>query len=303
MRTVVSSMSSAKELITKKAQLDAQLWMKNGIDPTEFIGSLSVLNDLLDSTVSVSTSTIGNLADLTSELDSLLSTTEDMLDTLDEVVDVIDDYKGLPQDFTAEGKKLADLVNTTLERVNTLLADVPALSETLNQLTSDATSATDKGVELLESVNKSLTTGYDLLDSANTILRSVRSQSDSSLQTSIDGVLDVLDKAARSNSASSMHKATDSIHSALDDAEKDLEDDTNVLNIDSSANLQSVTSDKNPTPTSVQFILRTKEITVDDDDDAITSDQDAADEGVLARIVNIFKKLFTAIAGVFVSND
>ena len=226
-----------------------------------------------------------------------------MLDTLDEVVDVIDDYKGLPQDFTAEGKKLADLVNTTLERVNTLLADVPALSESLNQLTSDATSAADKGVELLESVNKSLTTGYDLLDSANTILRSVRSQSDSSLQTSIDGVLDVLDKAARSNSASSMHKATDSIHSALDDAEKDLEDDTNVLNIDSSANLQSVTSDKNPTPTSVQFILRTKEITVDDDDDAITSDQDAADEGVLARIVNIFKKLFTAIAGVFVSND
>ena len=306
MRTVVSSMSSAKQLIAQKATFDANVWAANGVDPTDiyaFSQALNGLNTLLDSTVSVSTSTIGNLANLTSELDSLLSTTEDMLDTLDEVVSVIDDYKGLPQDFTAEGKKLADLVNTTLERVNTLLADIPALSESLNQLTSDATSAADKGVELLESVNKSLTTGYDLLDSVNTILRSVRSQADSSLQTSIDGVLDVLDKAARSNSASSMHKATDSIHSAIDDAEKDLEDDTNVLNIDSSADLQSVTSDKNPTPTSVQFILRTKEISVDDDDDAITSDQDAADEGVLARIVNIFKKLFTAIVGVFTSDN
>ena len=61
----------------------------------------------------------------------------------------------------------------------------------------------------------------------------------------------------------------------------DLEDDTNILNIDSSADLQSVTSSMNPTPSSLQFILRTQEISTDDDDDAITSDQDAADEGVL----------------------
>ena len=42
---------------------------------------------------------------------------------------------------------------------------------------------------------------------------------------------------------------------------------------------------------------------MDDDDDDGTSDQDAADEGVFARICNIFKKLFTAITGVFASDD
>ena len=66
---------------------------------------------------------------------------------------------------------------------------------------------------------------------------------------------------------------------------------------------QSVTSSINPTPSSLQFILRTQEISTDDDDDAVTSDQDAADEGVLARIVNIFKKLASAIYGVFASEE
>ena len=76
-----------------------------------------------------------------------------------------------------------------------------------------------------------------------------------------------------------------------------------MLNIDTSADLESVTSSMNPSPSSLQFILRTEEISVDDDDDDGISDQDAADEGVFARICNIFKKLFTAIAGVFASDD
>ena len=124
-----------------------------------------------------------------------------------------------------------------------------------------------------------------------------------STQTMLDGLLDVLDKASRSNSSNELQNATDDIHNAIDNAKTDLEDDTNILNIDSSADLQSVTSSMNPTPSSLQFILRTQEISTDDDDDAITSDQDAADEGVLARIVNIFKKLASAIYGVFASEE
>ena len=89
----------------------------------------------------------------------------------------------------------------------------------------------------------------------------------------------------------------------MDDAEKDLEEDTNVLNIDAQAELQSVTSSQNPTPASLQFILRTHEITIDDDEGTAAADQGQADEGVLARIGNIFRKLFSAIYGVFASEE
>ncbi len=243
------------------------------------------------------------LEKVTKEMSNLLDATNSMLKDLEDIADVFDDYKGLPQDFTQEGKKLTELANGSLDRVNKMLADVPALRESLDSLTKTATSSIDKTTDLMSSTTKALSASYDLMNTANSVLRSVRSQADASTQTTIDSLLDTLGKLSGSTASGQMQTATDSIHSAVKDAETDLEDDTNVLNIDTSADLQSVTSSMNPAPSSLQFILRTEEISVDDDKDNGISDQDAADEGVFARICNVFKKLFTAIAGVFASDD
>lgn len=243
------------------------------------------------------------LKSVTEEMSDLLNATNSLLKDLEDIADVFDEYKGLPQDFTAEGKKLTELANGSLDRVNKMLADIPALRESLDSLTKTATASIDKTTDLMSSTTKALSTSYDLMNTANSVLRSVRSQADASTQTTIDSLLDTLGKLSGSTASGQMQTATNSIHSAVKDAETDLEDDTNVLNIDTSADLESVTSSMNPSPSSLQFILRTEEISVDDDDDDGISDQDAADEGVFARICNIFKKLFTAITGVFASDD
>lgn len=243
------------------------------------------------------------LKSVTKEMSDLLDATNSLLKDLEDIADVFDEYKGLPQDFTQEGKKLTELANGSLDRVNKMLADIPALRESLDSLTKTATSSIDKTTDLMSSTTKALSTSYDLMNTANSVLRSVRSQADASTQTTIDSLLDTLGKLSGSTASGQMQTATNSIHSAVKDAETDLEDDTNVLNIDTSADLESVTSSMNPSPSSLQFILRTEEISVDDDDDDGISDQDAADEGVFARICNIFKKLFTAITGVFTSDD
>ena len=243
------------------------------------------------------------LESVTEKMSDLLNATNSLLKDLEDIADVFDEYKGLPQDFTAEGKKLTELANGSLDRVNKMLADIPALRESLDTMTTTANSAIDKTTSLITSTKKALSTSYDLVNTANSVLRSVRSQADASTQATIDSLLDTLGKLSGSTASGQMQTATDSIHSAVKDAETDLEDDTNVLNIDTSADLESVTSSMNPSPSSLQFILRTEEISVDDDDDDGISDQDAADEGVFARICNIFKKLFTAITGVFMSDD
>lgn len=237
------------------------------------------------------------------QMTDLLNATNSLLKDLEDIADVFDDYKGLPQDFTQEGKKLTELANGSLDRVNKMLADIPALRESLDTMTTTANSAIDKTTSLITSTKKALSTSYDLVNTANSVLRSVRSQADASTQATIDSLLDTLGKLSGSTASGKMQTATNSIHSAVKDAETDLEDDTNVLNIDTSAELQSVTSNMNPAPSSLQFILRTKEISVDDDKDSGVSDQDAADEGVFARICNVFKKLFTAITSVFASDD
>ena len=279
----------------------------NGVISAKMYQSMAQLLSTLSSRCKALTDTLegaaSNLSATAKSLSGLLGTTDSILDNLDDICDVLDDYKGLGQDFTAEGKKLTELANTTLGRVNQQLTEIPALTESLNQLTSTTSSSIDKGTELIDTTTKTLTASHQLLDTVNSTLRSVRSDADASTQTTLDGLLDVLDKASRSNSSNKLQNATDDIHNAIDNAKTDLEDDTNILNIDSSADLQSVTSSMNPTPSSLQFILRTQEISTDDDDDAITSDQDAADEGVLARIVNIFKKLASAIYGVFASEE
>ena len=279
----------------------------NGVISAKMYQSMAQLLSTLSSRCKALTDTLegaaSNLSATAKSLSGLLGTTDSILDNLDDICDILDDYKGLGQDFTTEGKKLTELANTTLGRVNQQLTEIPALTESLNQLTSITSSSIDKGTELIGTTTKTLTASYQLLDTVNSTLRSVRSDADASTQTTLDGLLDVLDKASRSNSSNKLQNATDDIHNAIDDAKTDLEDDTNILNIDSSADLQSVTSSMNPTPSSLQFILRTQEISTDDDDDAITSDQDAADEGVLARIVNIFKKLASAIYGVFASEE
>lgn len=243
------------------------------------------------------------LESVTKEMSDLLNATNSLLKDLEDIADVFDEYKGLPQDFTQEGRKLTELANGSLDRVNKMLADIPALRESLDSLTKTATASIDKTTDLMSSTTKALSTSYDLMNTANSVLRSVHSQADASTQTTINSLLDTLGKLSGSTASGQMQTATNSIHSAVKDAETDLEDDTNVLNIDTSADLESVTSSMNPSPSSLQFILRTEEISVDDDDDDGISDQDAADEGVFARICNIFKKLFTAITGVFTSDD
>lgn len=255
--------------------------------------------DLTSSTQSL----ISQSNNVIKQLTDLLDSTNSLLKDLEDIADVFDDYKGLPQDFTQEGKKLTELANGSLDRVTKLLADLPALRESLDTMTTTANSAIDKTTSLITSTKNALSTSYDLVNTANSVLRSVRSQADASTQATIDSLLDTLGKLSGSTASGQMQTATDSIHSAVKDAETDLEDDTNVLNIDTSAELQSVTSNMNPAPSSLQFILRTKEISVDDDKDSGVSDQDAADEGVFARICNVFKKLFTAITSVFASDD
>lgn len=266
----------------------------------------SLLSSLLESanhSLSAVKQSIRTLEDLISDSSGLLGTSDAILDDLKEMCDVLEDYDGLPQDLIGEGKDLTVLADRTLERVHQLIADVPALSASLDEMTENATSAADKCNELFTALTKTLTSANDLLQSATDNLRAVRDKSDASLQTSLNGLIDVLDRASASSSSSSLQNANDSIHGAINDAEKDLEEDTNVLNIDAEAALQSVTSSQNPTPASLQFILRTQEISAPSEEASAASEDADTDVGVFARIGNIFKKLFSAVYGVFASDE
>lgn len=288
-----------------RAESDALAGLLDGVLSTiapELAGMVGSLLEPLETVINQTADlvdAVGDLSDQSGGLGSLTYTAESISENFGDLLNILEDYETLPDDFTEDGQKLTELADRTLERVNDLLADIPSLSASLDQLTTDAASSIDKGTELMVSLTKTLTSANTLLQSATDSLRAVRSQSDAGMQAVIDGVLDILDQAANSGSSEQLENANDSIHSALEKAETDLEEETNVLNIDAEAALQSVTSDQNPSPASLQFILRTEEISVDETEAETDGADEQEEEGVLDRIVNIFKELFDAVSGVF----
>ena len=111
-----------------------------------------------------------------------------------------------------------------------------------------------------------------------------------------------MQRAANTGSTTeSLQNATDSIHNTISDEVDSIDEDSNVLNMDNSLSLRSFTSEKNAAPSSLQFILRTSEISVDEIAEVQAEEKAEAETGVWDRIVNIFKKLFSAIASVFAS--
>lgn len=288
----LSSQISALQVILDGSELSEPLYSLLSSLLSSASGSLSAIKQ-----------SIRALEDILTDTNGLLGTADSTLNGLDQITNVLDNYDGIPQDLIGEGKDLTVLADQTLERVHQLIADIPALSASLDQITETTNTAADKCSDLMVALTKTLTSANDLLQSATDNLRAIRDKSDASLQTSLDGLIDVLNRASSSSSSSDLQNANDSIHSAINDAEKDLEEDTNVLNIDAEAELQSVTSSQNPTPSSLQFILRTQEISTPADSDTASSDESDDDQGVLSRIINIFKKLFSAVYGVFTSEN
>ena len=98
-----------------------------------------------------------------------------------------------------------------------------------------------------------------------------------------------------------LRNAKDTIIDTIDDKWDEFsEDHTTILDLDPDADPVSLTSDKNPSPRSMQIILRTKEITKDDDDNKAEIDETYYPEGnIFHRIGMIFKKIWEAICSLF----
>ena len=278
-----------------------QLW--NDINATisnitgRISGVTSILSDMTQDT--------GSMADLLAVGESIGLNMAKILKTLEENETVADN-------FVVDGQEFSDLLSGTLSDISYVLDYLPDLSSNLTDLTNTTTNIIDETTNvtgsLRDSINTMLLTTEQVLSVSRDTLRSLRQQADESTQQSINGLLDVLQKTIASNNTSILQSASNSFHQAindtnkdLDEMEEDLEEDTKFLNIDSAADIQSVTSLLNPAPSSLQFILRTKEISVEEVEEESETDSAAEDEGVMARIQNIFRKLYEAIAGVFVS--
>lgn len=258
------------------------------------------LLDLIGSVESAVDDTFQATEDMCDSLGDLSRTSASMIGQLEDLTEVLDDYRGLGGDMAALGQQATALAQDSLDRLDEQLALIDPLLQTLDQANTNVNTAVGKVKDAATALTGTMQAANTLLADTRDTLRSLRDQADASTQQSLDGLIDVMQRAANSGSTTdSLQTATDSIHSTISDEVDDIEDDSNILNIDNSLALRSFTSSENPSPSSLQFILRTSEISVDEMAEVQQAEAAEADIGVWGRIVNIFKKIAAAIASVF----
>lgn len=245
---------------------------------------------------------------------SLLDDTREMLDAMaalgdtgdsmaalaDSYLDIMEKHQGDMSSLTESMAALTAQADSTLVMVDDILNELPNLQESLNLTIPVLNSLLDKTASLLVTTQETLTSTHQMMTDLQDTMRAVREQADAHTAQSIDGLLDMMQKALNSSGTTdSLQTATNSIHGVIKNEVDDLESDTNVLNMDNSLALRSFTSPDNPSPASLQFILRTQEISVEAIEAALPPQPAPEPESVFDRIINVFRKLFSAITSVF----
>ena len=86
---------------------------------------------------------------------------------------------------------------------------------------------------------------------------------------------------------------------AIDKEWDDLDGDTRFLNMDPNAEKVSFTSDENAEPNTLQIIMRTEEISADDDAELLDAETEKADVNPLERMWNMLVQMVKAIIEIF----
>ena len=202
----------------------------------------------------------------------------------------------LLDDTSDASRSMGELV----DEIDFILEDSTALYDSLETYYSDFQLALDDSEELVNRTTNALDTSVSTLTLIQNTMRASSDSLDAAARDSIRGSMEVLDKSLRVlDSTTSMRMAGRTMKDTMDREWDDFDGDTRFLYMDPSAEKVSFTSDQNEEPDTLQVILRTKEISLDDDDEVLDAESAKASEGPLKRMWNVLVKMVQAIIEIF----
>ena len=197
----------------------------------------------------------------------------------------------------ADAAKYSSELTDSLEM---LTEDTAALYDSMDSYYPDLQATLDDSEELMNRTTEALNTSLSTAAIVQNTLKSSSDNLDAATRDSIRGTLELLDKSLSVlDSTASIRHAGVTMKEAIDKEWDDLDGDTRFLNMDPNAEKVSFTSDENQEPESVQIILRTAEISLDDDDEVLDAETEAASQSPLRRIWIVIVKMWKAFVEIF----
>lgn len=198
-------------------------------------------------------------------------------------------------------KTLTALRGVTDELVN-LLDDSRVLIDTVDGYVPSMLDSLGATEELMNRLTRAMGTTHDFLSLVNDTMISAGDSLDAGTKDSLDGMMSMLDKSLQLlDDTSAVREAGEGMKDTIDEQLDKFEEENNFLNIDPEADMVSFTSGKNPSPHSLQIVVRTDEITIDDDAAQLADMEDAesADLGPFQRMWQVLVKIVQSIIEIF----
>ena len=186
-----------------------------------------------------------------------------------------------------------------------ILSDVEKLRDTLNDYEPTLQESLKTVSSLSNSAAKTIRDTQSLVTDTENLMKSTGSTLDDGTKQTLEGLAAVLRSTAKTMSTAGQIKdAKSSICDIIEDTWDEYTGDVNnLLLMDATADAVSLTDSRNPSPESIQVLIRTQEITVPDEADDETETAAETQTTFWGRVAQMFKDLWSAVTGLFGGKD
>ena len=229
-------------------------------------------------------------------------------------VDLVTLYKMLSKidkdsrEFTQTASSLMDNVGDAAQygadltdSMDLMIEDLTALHDSLDMYYPDLQASLDDLSELVNRTTDAMNKGVATLTIVQNTLKATSGDIDDAAKNSLRGSMELLDKSLNIlDSTTGVRTAGRTMKDVMDEQLDKFDTDNRFLFIDPSEDKVSFTSDKNPAPKTLQVVLRTDEISLDDEEHKETdAETEKVNEGPLKRMWNVLVQMWQAIISIF----
>ena len=239
------------------------------------------LNSTMSSLAGPTGQVVSDLASLCGQLNSLTSLINDAEDTAAAAV-------------RRASRELRGILKDAEELESLLDEYEPTLQETLATVSSLSTSAI-----------KTIWDTQGLISDTEALMKSTGATLDDGTKQTLEGLAAVLRSTAKTmGTAGQIKDAKTSICDIIEDTWDEYTGDVNnLLLMDATAEAVSLTDSRNPSPESIQILIRTQEITMPDEDETEAEAAAEVQTTFWGRVAQMFKDFWAAITGLFGGKD
>ena len=208
-------------------------------------------------------------------------------------------------DMLDSAEDLSAAIRYASSDLRDILSDVEKLRDTLNDYEPTLQESLKTVSSLSNSAVKTIRDTQSLVTDTENLMKSTGSTLDDGTKQTLEGLAAVLRSTAKTMSTAGQIKdAKSSICDIIEDTWDEYTGDVNnLLLIDATADAVSLTDSRNPSPESIQVLIRTQEITVPDEADDETETAAETQTTFWGRVAQMFKDLWSAVTGLFGGKD